>query len=169
MSDAQARTAGAVFRYVCKGWGVGLDALLSTRRTAPLVEARFAAVGILRHVFLFSFSEIGRSLGRHHATIMSAEERVSERYRASYGYRYQLRTAAERALEQLGEDESKAEALVRLMGADRQLVPKYRTARGALCLRDDEWALVAEAVERSGVPLAVFVRTAVLDAARGDA
>ena len=72
----------------------GLD-ILSERRTAAVLPARFGACWLARRLTPLSLPEIGRSLGgRDHTTILKAVERAEEMRAADPAYALTLDTVA---------------------------------------------------------------------------
>jgi chromosomal replication initiation ATPase DnaA len=79
-------TPQRILSAVADAFAVTPEALLSPWRVASVAEARHAAAWLLRRLTRLSYPEIGRLLGRHHATVMAGErafaakrERAAER------------------------------------------------------------------------------------------
>jgi chromosomal replication initiator protein len=66
-------TPNQILSAVAEAFAVNPGALLSPWRVASVTEARHAAAWLLRRLTALSYPEIGRVLGRHHATVMAGE------------------------------------------------------------------------------------------------
>jgi chromosomal replication initiator protein len=79
-------TPQRILSAVAEAFAVNPEALLSPWRVASVIEARHAAAWLLRRLTALSYPEIGRVLGRHHATVIAGERAFAAK-RAKAGER----------------------------------------------------------------------------------
>ncbi len=83
LSNRPAPTVDDIQRVTCEAFGVTLDDLLSTSRTASIAWPRQVAMYLAREHTSESLPSIGRAFGgRNHTTVMHACKRTTERIAA---------------------------------------------------------------------------------------
>ena len=79
----RARTVREIQQEICNAFGVSLEQLLSSNRTAPIAWPRHVAMYLARELTDQTLPAIGRAFGgRNHTTVMHACRRTAERIAA---------------------------------------------------------------------------------------
>ena len=81
---------------VCRLLGdVSTDEIMGKNRSYRVATARQLVFWYLWHICKLSFSDIGRAMGKHHATIMYGVRQADVMIKANHAYDKRIRKAAQ--------------------------------------------------------------------------